>query len=147
MTLMPDNNEMNIEELEIEARRENLDKVLAFMDAHLERRDCPMKVQLQLDIAVEELFINIASYAYGDQTGQAVIRLQEVHDPEAIAVTFIDEGMPFDPLARPDPDVTLGAMDRSIGGLGIYMVKKSMDGMEYKYENNRNILTIRKNLM
>ncbi len=142
---MPENKEQNIEEIVIEARRENLDQVLGFMDAHLERRDCPMKVMLQLDIAVEELFVNIANYAYGDQVGQAVIRLQEEHDPEGISITFIDEGMPFDPLAKPDPDVTLGAMDRSIGGLGIYMVKKSMDDMKYRYEDNRNILTIRKN--
>ena len=143
---MPENKEQNIEEIVIEARRENLDQVLGFMDAHLERRDCPMKVMLQLDIAVEELFVNIANYAYGDQVGQAVIQLQEEHDPEGISITFIDEGMPFDPLAKPDPDVTLGAMDRSVGGLGIYMVKKSMDDMKYRYEDNRNILTIRKNL-
>ena len=142
---MPENKEQNIEEIVIEARRENLDQVLGFMDAHLERRDCPMKVMLQLDIAVEELFVNIANYAYGDQVGQAVIQLQEEHDPEGISITFIDEGMPFDPLAKPDPDVTLGAMDRSVGGLGIYMVKKSMDDMKYRYEDNRNILTIRKN--
>ena len=142
---MPENKEQNIEKIVIEARRENLDQVLGFMDAHLERRDCPMKVMLQLDIAVEELFVNIANYAYGDQVGQAVIQLQEEHDPEGISITFIDEGMPFDPLAKPDPDVTLGAMDRSVGGLGIYMVKKSMDDMKYRYEGNRNILTIRKN--
>ena len=142
---MPENKEQNIEKIVIEARRESLDQVLGFMDAHLERRDCPMKVMLQLDIAVEELFVNIANYAYGDQVGQAVIQLQEEHDPEGISITFIDEGMPFDPLAKPDPDVTLGAMDRSVGGLGIYMVKKSMDDMKYRYEDNRNILTIRKN--
>ena len=142
---MPENKEQNIEKIVIEARRENLDQVLGFMDAHLERRDCPMKVMLQLDIAVEELFVNIANYAYGDQVGQAVIQLQEEHDPEGISITFIDEGMPFDPLAKPDPDVTLGAMDRSVGGLGIYMVKKSMDDMKYRHEDNRNILTIRKN--
>ena len=142
---MPENKEQNIEKIVIEARRENLDQVLGFMDAHLERRDCPMKVMLQLDIAVEELFVNIANYAYGDQVGQAMIQLQEEHDPEGISITFIDEGMPFDPLAKPDPDVTLGAMDRSVGGLGIYMVKKSMDDMKYRYEDNRNILTIRKN--
>ena len=142
---MPENKEQNIEKIVIEARRENLDQVLGFMDAHLERRDCPMKVMLQLDIAVEELFVNIANYAYGDQVGQAVIQLQEEHDPEGISITFIDEGMPFDPLAKSDPDVTLGAMDRSVGGLGIYMVKKSMDDMKYRYEDNRNILTIRKN--
>ena len=142
---MPENKEQNIEEIVIEARRENLDQVLGFMDAHLERRDCPMKVMLQLDIAVEELFVNIANYAYGDQVGQAVIQLQEEHDPEGISITFIDEGMPFDPLAKPDPDVTLAAEDRPIGGLGIFMVKKTMDDMVYEYKNQRNMLTLKKN--
>ncbi len=132
------------EELELEATKENLGQVLGFLDAHLERRGCPVKVQAQLDIAVEEIFVNIASYAYGDKPGRAVIRMQESHDPEGVFVTFMDEGIPFDPLARPDPDVTLAAGDRSIGGLGIYIVKKSMDDMQYRYEDNRNILTITK---
>ena len=74
-----------------------------------------------------------------------MIRLQETSDPKGISVTFMDEGVPFDPLARPDPDVTLAAKDRSIGGLGIYLVKKSMDDVQYRHESNRNILTIKKN--
>ena len=132
------------EELEIEAKKENLDQVLGFLDQHLERRDCPMKVQTQLEIAVEEIFVNIASYAYGGEPGRAVIRIQETHDPEGVSVTFIDEGVPYDPLAKQDPDVTLNAEDRPIGGLGIYMVKKSMDDVRYKYTTTCNILTIKK---
>ena len=93
---------------------------------------------------MEEIFVNIASYAYGGKPGRAVIRLQETHDPEGVSVTFIDQGIPFDPTARPDPDVTLSAEDRSIGGLGIYITKKSMDHVYYEYRDNCNILTLKK---
>ena len=134
-----------MEELVIEAKLENLTPVLAFVDEYLEARGCSMKVQTQMDIAVEEVFVNIASYAYGTETGLAVIQLRETHDPEGVTVTFIDEGMPYDPLAKPDPDVTLSAEERPIGGLGIFMVKKSMDDMTYEYKDNRNILTLKKN--
>lgn len=103
-----------------------------------------MRVQMQIDIAVEEIFVNIASYAYTPEIGKAEILIQEDHDPEGITITFIDTGIPYDPLAKPDPDVTLSANQRQIGGLGIYMVKKSMTDMTYRYEENRNILTIRK---
>ena len=133
------------DDLVIEARRENLDKVLCFLDEHLERRGCPAKVRTELDIAVEEIFVNIASYAYEGKTGNAMIRLQDRDDPRGISVTLADEGAPFDPLARPDPDVTLAAEERSIGGLGIYLVKKTMDQVQYRYADNRNILTMTKN--
>ena len=137
--------DIKVEELEIEAKLENLNRVLAFLDEHLERRGCSMKTQTQLDIAVEEVFVNIASYAYGTDTGRAVIQLRETHNPEGVSVTFIDEGIPYDPLAKPDPDVTLSAAERPIGGLGIYMVKKSMDDIIYEYRDNRNKLTLMKN--
>ena len=68
-----------------------------------------------------------------------MIRLQRTRDPESICLTFIDEGKPFDPLTRPDPDVTLAPADRPIGGIGIHMVKKSMDEVRYVYLDNRNI--------
>ena len=132
------------EELEIEAARENLSHVLEFLDGYLERHGCSIKAQTQLDIAVEEIFVNIASYAYGGKSGRAVIRLRETHDPKGVSVTFIDQGVPFDPLGRPDPDVTLSADDRSVGGLGIYITKKSMDGIRYEYKDNSNILTLTK---
>ena len=133
------------EELKVEARRENLEQVLRFVDDRLERCGCPLKVQTQINIAVEEIFVNIASYAYGGEAGGAVIRMKETQDPKGIRISFTDEGAPFDPLARPDPDVTLAAKDRSIGGLGIYLVKKSMDDVQYRREGSCNILTIQKN--
>ena len=134
------------ETMETDAKVENLTKVLGFLDAHLERRECPMKTQMALDVAVEELFVNIASYAYPDkQDGKAWIEIREEHDPEGVTVEFRDEGIPYDPLAKPDPDITLSAAERPIGGLGIFMVKKSMDDMSYEYRDGCNILTIRKN--
>ncbi len=131
-------------ELKIEASVDKLNEVLAFVDEELEKLDCPVKVQLQIDVAVEELFVNIAHYAYGDKTGDAVIRTDS-SEPGSITVTFMDSGKPYDPLAKEDPDITLDADDRPIGGLGIFMVKKSMDEMVYNYSDGKNILKIKKN--
>lgn len=133
-------------ELTLEARLENLQQVLSFVDGQLEALDCPMKAQMQIDVAVEELFVNIASYAYQLGVGFATVRLETEQEPLTVVITFIDRGMPYDPLAKADPDVTLSAEEREIGGLGIYMVKKSMDGIAYQYQDGQNILTIRKKL-
>ena len=133
-------------ELTIEAKVENLDEVLAFVDEQLEELDCPMKVQMQIDVAVEEIFVNIASYAYTPGVGSAVIRFAHEQEPRAVCITFIDSGVPYDPLKKEDPDVTLSAEERGIGGLGIYMVKKAMDDMSYVYSDGQNILTIRKTI-
>ena len=135
-----------MQELTVEARPENLDRVLAFVDGLLEEIGCPMKAQMQIDVAVEELFVNIASYAYAPETGDAAIRVEAADDPPSVSVTFTDGGVPYDPLAKADPDVTLSAEERQIGGLGIYMVKKSMDDVRYRYENGKNVLTITKRL-
>lgn len=132
--------------LEIEARRENLSQVLAFVDEQLEQADCPMRSQLQIDIAVEEIFVNIASYAYNPNVGAATILTEVEQDPLTVTLTFMDSGVPYDPLAKADPDVSLSAEERQIGGLGIFMVKKSMDEVRYRYENGQNILTLKKKL-
>ena len=126
-----------------DAIRENLDQVLAFLDSQLESWNCPLRVQMQLDVAVEELFVNIASYAYGDKTGIADITI-ELLPAQVVQITFRDSGIPYNPLEKPDPDITKPAEEREIGGLGIYIVKKSMDEVLYRYENGQNILTIRK---
>lgn len=135
-----------MKELVIEADRKNLLKVQSFIDEQLEEVDCPMLTQTAIDIAVEELFVNIASYAYAPATGNTVIRVTRYEDPLSVEITFIDSGMQYDPLAKPDPDTTLAARQRKIGGLGIFMVKKSMDGVNYEYKDGKNILTIKKNL-
>lgn len=132
-----------MKELVIEARVENLAQVLAFVDELLESVSCPRRSRLQIDIAVEEIFVNIARYAYAPETGYAVLR-GETGDGPSVTLTFLDRGMPYDPLARKDPDVTLPAEEREIGGLGVFMVKKTMDEVSYAYENGQNILTIKK---
>ena len=98
-------------ELTLLAVVENLDQVQAFVDAELEKLNCPMKTQMQVDVAVEELFVNIAHYAYAPKTGSATIRVQPDEKSHAVAITFFDSGIPYDPLAKPDPDVTLSARD------------------------------------
>lgn len=134
-------------ELAIEARTENLPEVLAFLDEQLDAADCPTKIKLQLDIAVEEIFVNIAHYAYNPEVGTAMVRVEILPDPPSIDITFIDNGVPYDPLAKADPDVTLSADEREIGGLGIFMVKKSMDDVVYEYRDGHNILTLKKGLV
>ena len=135
-----------MKELTIEAKVETLDEVLAFVDEFLETLDCPPKAQMQVDVAVEELFVNVAKYAYAPAVGSVTIQLAALEDNSEVSVTLIDRGVPYDPLAKKDPDVTLSAQERQIGGLGIYMVKKSMDSVEYAYQDGQNILTIRKNI-
>lgn len=135
-----------MDKLTVEAKTENLEEVLGFVDRHLEAMDCSPKVSVQIDVAVEELFVNIAHYAYSPGTGSATIGVEILKDPAAIAITFTDRGKPFDPLAKEDPDITLSAEERQIGGLGIYMVKKSMDEVVYEYKDGQNILRIKKDL-
>lgn len=133
-------------ELNLKATVENLDRVLAFVNEQMESLDCSPKAQMQLEIAVEELFVNIAHYAYQPGTGDATVCVEPHEEPPAVSITFIDRGVPYDPLAKEDPDVTLSAQERKIGGLGIYMVKKSVDDISYEYRDGQNILTILKKL-
>ena len=135
-----------MKELTIAATVENIETVTDFVNEQLESLDCPMKAQMQIDIAIDELFGNIAHYAYNPEIGQATVRVEVVEDPLSVVITFIDNGVPYDPLAKADPDTTLSAEERDIGGLGIYMVKKSMDEIAYEYKDGHNILKIKKNL-
>ena len=131
-----------------EASVEALGAVTAFVDEQLERADCPMKAQMKIDLCVEELFVNIAHYAYPElpegQYGEARISVEAPEGGGYAEITFTDSGIPYDPLAKIDPDVTLDAEQRQIGGLGIFLVKKNMDDVRYRYEDGKNILTIRK---
>ena len=135
-----------MKELIVEAKRENLLEVQSFIDEQLEEVGCPMTTQIAIDVAVEELFVNIASYAYGDGNGNAVVQVTVLEDPLSVEITFIDNGVQYDPLAKEDPDVTLSAKERKKGGLGIFMVKNTMDNVSYEYKDGKNILTIKKNL-
>jgi anti-sigma regulatory factor (Ser/Thr protein kinase) len=134
-------------ELVIEADRSNMPQVQTFIDEQLEEIDCPLMTQTVIDIAVEELFVNIASYAYDSGIGMAVVQVTVHEDPLSVEITFIDNGRQYDPLAKADPDTTISsAKQRKKGGLGIFMVKKSMDNVNYEYKDGKNILTIKKNL-
>lgn len=135
-----------MKELTIDATVENIAQVTAFVDEQLEELNCPMKAQMQIDVAIDELFGNIAHYAYHPDVGSATVRVEVTQDPVAVIITFIDNGVQYDPLAREDPDITLSAEERKIGGLGIYMVKKSMDEIAYEYKDGQNILTIKKQI-
>lgn len=132
--------------LVIEASDKNLDQVPAFVEEQLDALNCPAKTKIQINVAVEELFVNIARYAYDPAVGTAEVKVSVKNDPLTVEITFIDEGKPYDPLAKSDPDVTLSAEERPIGGLGIYLVKKNMDDVRYQYVGGRNILTIQKKL-
>ena len=133
-----------MKEIKVEAKVENLAAVNDFVAEQLDEVGCSMGVSMQLEIAIEELFTNICYYAYGDGSGDAVIRTELESDPAAITITFVDSGKPYDPLAKEDPDITLGVEERPIGGLGIFMVKKTMDDMRYEYLDGQNVLTIKK---
>lgn len=131
-------------ELTVPAKVDKLSDVLAFVESVLGENISLMKAQTQLEVALEELFVNIAYYAYPDSDGEADIRLTVTS--EYIEITLSDSGIPYNPLAKPDPDVTLSADDRAIGGLGIFMTKKLMDDISYEYVDGKNITTIRKNI-
>lgn len=131
-------------ELTIEAKVENVVTVTNFVNEQLELLDCPPKAMMQIEIAIDELFSNIAYYAYGNDTGVATVRVEITQDPLAVVISFIDNGIPYDPLKKEDPNTNLAAEDRQQGGLGIYMVKKSMDEISYEYKNGQNILAIKK---
>ena len=136
----------SLNELELDAATENLDEVQSFVDERLEKADCPPKAQMQIGVAVEEIFVNIANYAYAPEQGKAKVRVEVSEDPVTVTITFVDHGIPYDPLAREDPNIRASAEDREVGGLGIFMTKKLMDDVAYDYKDGQNILTLRKRL-
>lgn len=133
-------------ELTIDAAVDNIPAVTDFVNEQLEAHGCSMKAQMQIDIAIDELFGNIAHYAYNPDIGPATVRVELTEEPLRVIITFVDNGVPYDPLKQEDPDTALSAEERQTGGLGIYMVKKSMDAVEYEYKDGQNILKITKML-
>lgn len=133
-----------MKQIKVKADTAELDNVLSFADTILEELGCSVKAQMQIDIAIEEIFVNIAHYAYPGAEGEAVIYVEPGEGSSSVTITFEDEGIPYDPLKNEDPDITLSADDRPIGGLGIFMVKKSMDEVSYEYKDGKNRLTIKK---
>lgn len=130
-----------MDELIIEAKLENMNTVLDFVNRRI--GDCPAKIQNQIGIAVDEVFSNIARYAYHPEVGGATVR---VTADDNITIEFEDSGIEYNPLTAGTPDTSLTADERELGGLGIFMVKSIMDSVEYRREGNKNILTIKKNL-
>ena len=133
-------------EIKLAATVENIPLATAFLDEELEKLDCPMKAQMQIAVAVDELMSNIARYAYTPKTGDVTVRLDFDPGTRMAEITFLDSGVPYDPLQKADPDVTLAADERAVGGLGIFLVKKTMDALRYRYADGMNQLTICKKI-
>lgn len=136
-----------MKELIIEAKPENVTAVQEFIESHI--ADCPSSAQSQIGIAVDEIFSNIANYAYSgsDGVGADGVATVRIAAGDDITIEFEDGGVPYDPLAKEDPDTTLTASERDIGGLGIHIVKNIMDSVEYRRDGNKNVLTIKKTLI
>ena len=133
--------------LKVEATTNNVEVITAFVDERLEALDCPMKTQIQIDVAIDEVFANICHYAYregGDRF--AWIGFEALDEGHKVRITFEDEGEPFNPLTIPAPDTTLSLAERGIGGYGIFIVRSTMDEVTYERRGNRNVLAFTKNL-
>lgn len=128
----------------IEASNDNLYTVNEFIDSFLENEGCSLKTQTQIDLCVEEIFVNIANYAYGEGKGNAEISVE--NNDGKVTITFTDSGIAYNPLEKSDPDTTLSADERQIGGLGIFLVKKNMDSVSYEYKDNKNIFSMTKQI-
>lgn len=135
-------------QIEVKAEKRSLDTVMKFLEDNLEADGCPPDVRGRIALAAEEVFVNIASYAYdadamADSDDTAIVRYALDGGGHEAAVTFIDHGAPYDPLAKTDPDITAAAKDRPVGGLGIFMVKQLMDAVSYSFENGQNMLVVK----
>ena len=127
-----------------EALIDNVDDVTDFVNEELESMGCPMKEQFQIDVAIDEIFSNIARYAYAPGTGNATVIVEPGDQPRSVRLTFIDSGTPYNPLEHEDPDIGLPAEQRETGGLGIFIVKNTMDDVSYEHANGNNVLRFEK---
>lgn len=129
----------------IKAEKENCSQAIGFVLSLLEENqyDSP-DITMLVELAIEEIFVNIASYAYPSGGGDVTIAADVSGDPKTLTVVFQDSGTPFDPLAKPDPDISIPIEQRRIGGLGIFLVKDNMDDVTYRFADGKNILTIKK---
>lgn len=135
---------MALKELTLEATIEHVLQATEFVNEQLDAVGCELKAKRIIDIVIDEVFSNIANYAYAPQTGMVTVRVEVQEAPRAVEITFIDAGVPFNPLAQEDPDIGLPTKERKIGGLGIFIVKKSMDDVRYAHIDGCNVTTIRK---
>ncbi len=128
------------------AKIENLNKVFDFLDAQLSSLAYNMKAKLQLELSIEEAYVNISKYAYTSDKGEVEILSSVDEDPLQITVQFVDSGIPYNPLKTEDPDLFTDTEEKELGGLGIFLIKKNVDNIKYKYHNGKNILTLQKKL-
>ena len=133
-----------MKEITVPAAPDSVETVTAFVNEQLDAIHCPLPVRTQVDIAVDEVFSNIVRYAYGPEKGSATVRTDVTDEPLSMTITFIDRGKPYNPLTTAAPDTTLPARQRRIGGLGVFILKNTMDDIAYEYRDGMNILTIRK---
>lgn len=133
-------------EKNFEAKVDQLPLVSAFVEEELEKLSCPLKIILKISIALEEIYVNIAQYGYENKGGEVTIGVGYYPEDGTVALTFIDGGIPFNPLKKEDPDITLSAEERNIGGLGIYMVKQISDAVFYENKDGENIFTMVKKI-
>ena len=134
-------------EMTVEALFDQIGPVTDFVNAQLAELGCSEHVRIQVDVAIDEIFGNIARYAYQPRTGPATVHVHAEKDPLSVVITFRDRGMPYNPLSAEFNDTThLPAKQRPIGGLGLFMVKKTMDDVSYSYQDGQNILTLRKRI-
>ncbi|HBU12909.1 MAG TPA: ATP-binding protein [Clostridiales bacterium] len=134
--------EMN--EKQFAAEAENLAEVMTYVQDGLKEAGCPPQTLRQILLAVEEIFVNIAHYAYRGEKGFVTVKYARLDSPARYALWFCDAGVPFDPTARDAPDISTDLRNRQIGGLGIFLVREMMDKMTYTRENGRNIIYIEK---
>lgn len=130
----------------VSATKENWTVVMEAIEKFLESINCPLRPKFQILTAAEEIYINIVLYAYGDETGETDIDFDFDEATRIFSITFVDNGVPYNPLEKEDTDITLSAEERKIGGLGILMVKKIMDDVKYKYSGGKNHLILIKNI-
>lgn len=139
--------ESNTREITVEASMDQIHTVTDFVNRKLTEHGCTERARIQLDVAIDEIFGNIARYAYGSETGSATVRVWVEEGSGIIHITFIDQGQPFNPLEKEMPDTTgLKPKERPIGGLGLFMIKRTMDRLTYDYQDGNNILTIEKKI-
>ncbi len=138
--------EQPAKELTVDATVDNIAAVTDFVEGELDAVGCPVKARMQLDMVIDEIMANVAQYAYAPGTGPVTVRFAFDEATRTVTLTFLDKGLPYDPRQKADPDVSLSAEDRPIGGLGIFLVKKAMDRMDYEYKFGQNVLTIQKRL-
>lgn len=131
----------------VPSKADRLYEVQDFVNSCLSGSGASEKVVLQLQLVVEEIFINIANYAYRPPgSGDVDISCTVEEDVMKVTLRFVDRGPEFDPLKRPDPDVGADPADRPIGGLGIFLVKNNVDGIAYRRDGDKNILTVEKRI-